>query len=70
MAPQVLRNCSCLKLTFTGENKYLSDREIQLGDGGGGKRKVELVKLCQNVALMNQQSLLEENWVSLRSLTH
>ena len=70
MAPQVLRNCSWLKLTFTGEKKYLSDREIQLGDGGEGKRKTELVKLCQNAALMNQQSLLEDNWVSLRSLTH
>ena len=57
MAPEVFRNCSWVKLTLTGEKKYLSDREIQLGDGGEGKRKAELVKLCQNAASRNQANL-------------
>ena len=45
MAPHVLQNCSWLKLTFTGEKKYLSDREIQLGDGSEGKRRGRISKV-------------------------
>ena len=44
-------------MTFISEKKYLSHREIQLGDEGEGKRKAELVKLCQNAASMNQANL-------------
>ena len=44
-------------MTFISEKKYLSDREIQLGDEGEGKRKTGLVKLCQNAASMNQANL-------------
>ena len=57
MAPQVLRNCSWLKITFTSKKKYLSDREIQLGGGGEGKRKAELVKLSQNAASTKHPNL-------------
>ena len=32
-------------MTFISEKKYLSHREIQLGDEGEGKRKAELVKV-------------------------
>ena len=39
--------------------KYLSDRGIQLSDGGKGKRKAELVELCQNAAAMKQPKLVE-----------
>lgn len=37
----------------------MSDRGIQLSDGGKGKRKAELVELCQNVAAMKQPKLDE-----------
>ena len=57
MAPQVLQNCSWIKVTFISEKKYSSDREIQDSDGSEGKRKTELVKLCQNAASMNQPNL-------------
>ena len=43
-------------MTFS-KKKYLSDREIQLGDEGEGKRKAKLVKLCQNAASMRQANL-------------
>ena len=75
MAPQVLQNCSWIKVTFISEKKYLPDREIQLGDGGEGKRKAKLVKLSQNAASMKDPNLdfvvvVRGNWVSLSSLTH
>ena len=57
MAPQVLQNCSWIKVTFFSEKEYLSDRKIQLGDEGEGKRKAELVKFGQNAASMNQANL-------------
>ena len=39
--------------------KYLSDRGIQLSDRGKGKRRAELLELCQNAAEMKQQKLEE-----------
>ena len=39
--------------------KYLSDRAIQLSDRGKGKRRAELLELCQNAAEMKQQKLEE-----------
>ena len=32
-------------MTFISEKKYLSDREIQLGDEGEGKRKARISKV-------------------------
>ena len=39
--------------------KYLSDRGIQSSDRGKGKRRAELLELCQNAAEMKQQKLEE-----------
>ena len=39
--------------------KYLSNRGIQLSDRGKGKRRVDLLELCQNAAEMKQQKLEE-----------
>ena len=39
--------------------KYLSDRGIQVSDGGRGKRKRELVELCEKAAEMKQPKLDE-----------
>ena len=37
----------------------MSDRGIQLSDRGKGKRRAELLELCQNAAKMKQQKLEE-----------
>ena len=39
--------------------KYLSNRGIQLSDRGKGKRRAELLELCQNGEEMKQQKLKE-----------
>jgi len=39
--------------------KYLSDRGIQVSDGEKGKRKRELVELCEKAAEMKQPKLDE-----------
>ena len=37
--------------------KYLRERGIQLSDGGQGKRKAELLAVCQKAAAMKQRKL-------------
>ena len=36
---------------------YLQKRGIQLSDGGEGKRRAELLDLCQKAAAMKQRNL-------------
>ena len=36
---------------------YLRERGIQLSDGGKGRRKAELLDLCQKAAAMKQRKL-------------
>lgn len=45
------------KLKVDELKNYLRERGIQLSDGGKGKRKVELLDLCQKAAAMKQRKL-------------
>lgn len=46
-----------LKYKVDGFKKFLKERGIQLSDGGKGKRKAELVDLCEKAAEMKQAKL-------------
>lgn len=45
------------KLKVDELKNYLRERGIQLSDGGKGKRKAELLDLCQKAAAMKQRKL-------------
>ena len=45
------------KYKVDGLKKFLKERGIQLSDGGKGKRKAELVDLCEKAAEMKQAKL-------------
>ena len=45
------------KLKVHDLKRYLKERGIQLSDGGKGKRKAELVDLCEKAAAMKQAKL-------------
>ena len=45
------------KLQVDELKNYLQKRGIQLSDGGEGKRRAELLDLCQKVAAMKQRNL-------------
>ena len=45
------------KLKVDEFKNYLRERGIQLSDGGKGKRKAELLDLCQKAAAMKQRKL-------------
>ena len=44
-------------IRFDGLKNFLKERGIQLSDGGKGKRKAELVDLCEKAAEMKQAKL-------------
>ena len=46
-----------LKYKVDGLKNFLKELGIQLSDGGKGKRKVELVDLCEKAAEMKQAKL-------------
>ena len=54
MAPQILRNCSLVKLRFTSEKKLFVRSWTSAWYGSEGKRNPDLVKLSQNAASMKQ----------------
>ena len=45
------------KYKVDGLKKFLKERGIQLSDGGKGKRKAELVDLCEKAAEIKQARL-------------
>ena len=45
------------KLKVDELKNYLRERFIQLSDGGKGKRRAELLDLCQKAAAMKQRKL-------------
>ena len=45
------------KLKVDELKNYLRERGIQLSDGGKGKRRAELLDLCQKAAAMKQRKL-------------
>ena len=47
------------QLTVENLKKYLLDRGIQLSEMTKGKRKVELVEMCQKATVMKQPELVE-----------
>ena len=54
-----VRDVDFSKCKVENLKKYLSDCGIQLSDRGKGKRRAELLELCQNAAEMKQQKLEE-----------
>ena len=45
------------KLEVDEQKNSLGERGIQLSDGGKGKKKAELLDLCQKAAAINQRKL-------------
>lgn len=56
------------KYKVDGLKNFLKERGIQLSDGGKGKRKAELVDLCEKAAEVPWRSLLAYSITLQRSL--
>ena len=52
------------KYKVNGSKKFFKEHGIQLSDGGKGKRKAELVDLCEKAAEMKQAKLEHEDGYS------
>ena len=53
------------KYKVDGLEKYLKERGIQSSDGGKGKRKAEMVDLCEKTTGMKQAKLEHEDYNKL-----